>query len=373
MMTVMHAEKKNRVVLGLSGGVDSTAAALLLKKTGLQVTGLYFNVLKEDKSPGMHKGREKAEKAARQLGIELICRDVSSLFEEVVIEDFCNSYISGRTPSPCIICNPQVKFKVLLETADEIGAEYISTGHYARVGRFAGENDCEEGTFCIFKGANETKDQSYMLYRLGQDVLSRLILPLGEIPDKENVRSLAREAGMDNADESDSQEICFIDRGKDYADFIVNRAGSKSSTETGFPEGDFIDSSGNILGKHRGIINYTIGQRKGLGIALGKPAFVTAIDPEKNTVTLGDNDDLFRKTVVSEKNVFIRNDLTENILCKQIKAKIRYAARPAHASIKISDDGNVVTEFEEPQRAPAPGQSIVFYLDDAVIGGGIIK
>ncbi len=365
MMTVMHAEKKNKIVLGLSGGVDSTAAALLLKEKGFEVIGLYFNVLNDNEYVEISAGREKAEKAARHLGVDLIYRDVSSLFDDVVIEDFCNGYISGRTPNPCIICNPGIKFKVLLETADEIGAEYISTGHYARVGRFADCDDMKDRPYCVLKGANEAKDQSYMLYRLGQDVLSRLILPLGQIPDKKDVRNLARKAGLENADDSESQEICFIAEGEDYVEFIRKRAI--------VPEGDFVDSSGKVLGKHRGIINYTIGQRKGLGIALGKPAFVTAINSKENTVTLGGSDELLHKTVVSEDNVFIDKNLTKNILCKQIMAKIRYAAPPAPASIKIHDDGTVLTEFEESQRAPTPGQSIVFYIGDAVVGGGIIK
>ncbi len=236
MMTVMRAEKNNKVILGLSGGVDSTAAALLLKEKGFEVIGLYFNVLRKNESAKISEARYRAEKAARHLGVDLIYRDVSSLFDDVVIEDFCNGYISGRTPNPCIICNPQIKFKVLLETADEIGAKYVATGHYARIGRFTGFDDVEGRPYCVLKGANEAKDQSYMLYRLGQDVLSRLILPLGEIPDKEDVRNLARKAGLENADDSDSQEICFIAEEEDYVELIRKRAI--------VPEGNFIDSSG---------------------------------------------------------------------------------------------------------------------------------
>lgn len=378
----MTSMKKNKVVLGLSGGVDSTAAALLLQEKGYQVTGMYFSV-KNDEA-----GRKRAEETASQLGIELICRDLSRQFEEIVIGNFCSEYMKGRTPNPCIICNPNIKFKALTEAADEIGAYYIATGHYA--GTFYEE---QSGRWYIRRAANEKKDQSYMLYRLGQEVISRLLLPLNNAQDKEQIRDIARQRSMKNAEAKDSQEICFIDSDDNYKDFL-NRRGITA------PAGSFTDVEGNVLGQHQGILNYTIGQRKGLGIALGKPAFVTAIDSENNRVVLGDNDDLFSRDVISDGNILLGVDLvklwrggsltdaadaeTEKAaesaaavgfigINDGLKAKIRYAAKPAEARIEILEDGRIKTVFEESQRAVTPGQSIVFYRDDLVIGGGFIS
>lgn len=404
---IMISMKKNKVILGLSGGVDSTAAALILKEKGYEVTGLYFDVF--GGSAKSEEGRAKAETAAEQLGIKFIYRDLSDEFREKVIGNFCSEYSCGRTPNPCIVCNPDVKFRVLLETADQEGAQYIATGHYA--GTY---NDKAADTWFIRRAANETKDQSYMLYRLGQEVVSRLLLPLNDVDDKEKIRDIARKNDMKNAEAKDSQEICFIEADDNYKDFLKRRG-----YET--PEGDFVDAQGNVLGRHKGILNYTIGQRKGLGIALGKPAFVTAIDGAKNQVVLGDNDDLFKTEVCSSGNVMfgVRTDVapmegslekgssdvtkaeTSGGVCTAedggsvagngggqvcqtipdelkawlgdgIRAKIRYAAKPAEASVTLLDDGRIMASFSEPQRAPTPGQSIVFYKGDLVIGGGFI-
>lgn len=404
---IMISMKKNKVILGLSGGVDSTAAALILKEKGYEVTGLYFDVF--GGSAKSEEGRAKAETAAEQLGIKFIYRDLSDEFREKVIGNFCSEYSCGRTPNPCIVCNPSVKFRVLLETADREGAQYIATGHYA--GTY---HDEATDTWFIRRAANEAKDQSYMLYRLGQEVVSRLLLPLNDVDDKEKIRDIARKNDMKNAEAKDSQEICFIEADDNYKDFLKRRG-----YET--PEGDFVDAQGNVLGRHKGILNYTIGQRKGLGIALGKPAFVTAIDGVKDQVVLGDNADLFKTEVCSSGNVMfgVRTDVapmegslekgspdvtkaeTSGGVCTAedggsvagngggqvcqtipdelkawlgdgIKAKIRYAAKPAEASVTLLDDGRIMASFSEPQRAPTPGQSIVFYKGDLVIGGGFI-
>ena len=404
---IMISMKKNKVILGLSGGVDSTAAALILKEKGYEVTGLYFDVF--GGSAKSEEGRAKAETAAEQLGIKFIYRDLSDEFREKVIGNFCSEYSCGRTPNPCIVCNPDVKFRVLLETADQEGAQYIATGHYA--GTY---HDKAADTWFIRRAANETKDQSYMLYRLGQEVVSRLLLPLNDVDDKEKIRDIARKNDMKNAEAKDSQEICFIEADDNYKDFLKRRG-----YET--PEGDFVDAQGNVLGRHKGILNYTIGQRKGLGIALGKPAFVTAIDGVKDQVVLGDNADLFKTEVCSSGNVMfgVRTDVapmegslekgspdvtkaeTAGSACTAedggsmdecgggqvcqtipdelkawlgdgIRAKIRYAAKPAEASVTLLDDGRIMASFSEPQRAPTPGQSIVFYKGDLVIGGGFI-
>ena len=382
-ITMWKTKMKNKkVVLGLSGGVDSTTAALLLQEKGYEVIGLYFDA--------MGKGREdagavRAEMAAKQLGIKFLYRDVSDIFREKVIGNFCSEYVCGRTPNPCIVCNPDVKFKTLLAAADEEGADWIATGHYA--GTY---QDPESEEWFIRRAKSEAKDQSYMLYRLGEDVISRLILPLNDAEDKEAVREIARKKALKNAEDKDSQEICFIEDGDDYKAFL-RRNGCD------LPKGDFVDADGNILGEHQGILHYTIGQRKGLGIALGKPAFVTGIDSEKNQVVLGDNQDLFKTEVVSDGNILLGIDFSR--LAQQerearqadgesgearslgiigfddmlgITAKIRYAAKPAAASLKLLPDGKILATFEEPQRAPTPGQSIVFYRNDLVLGGGFI-
>lgn len=382
-ITMWKTKMKNKkVVLGLSGGVDSTTAALLLQEKGYEVIGLYFDA--------MGKGREdagavRAEMAAKQLGIKFLYRDVSDIFREKVIGNFCSEYVCGRTPNPCIVCNPDVKFKTLLAAADEEGADWIATGHYA--GTY---QDPESEEWFIRRAKSEAKDQSYMLYRLGEDVISRLILPLNDAEDKEAVREIARKKALKNAEDKDSQEICFIEDGDDYKAFL-RRNGCD------LPKGDFVDADGNILGEHQGILHYTIGQRKGLGIALGKPAFVTGIDSEKNQVVLGDNQELFKTKVVSDGNILLGIDFSR--LAQQerearqadgesgearslgiigfddmsgITAKIRYAAKPAAASLKLLPDGKILATFEEPQRAPTPGQSIVFYQDDLVLGGGFI-
>lgn len=353
---------KNKVILGLSGGVDSTAAALILLEKGFDVTGLYFDVC--EKKDG--SGREKAENAASQLGIGFIYKDVSESFENTVIDNFCNEYINGHTPNPCIVCNPGVKFKTLLEAANEENAYYIATGHYADT-VYRNETD----TWHIHTAANRKKDQSYMLYRLGQEAISRLILPLNTAEDKAQIRELLRNRSLTNAEEKDSQEICFIDDEDNYRDYISRRGFTAE-------EGNFVDKSGNILGRHSGMINYTIGQRKGLGIALGKPVFVTEIDGKNNQIVLGDNDDLFGCDVISNDNVlFGETECFDKFFSKkpegiEVLAKIRYASKPAKAVIKPFGKNRIQTIFKEPQRAVTPGQSIVFYENDTVLGGGFI-
>ena len=365
IMTSLKKNNKNKVILGLSGGVDSTTAALLLKEKGYDVTGLYFDIHDED-SPVYRPLRERAEKAASQLGIRFIYRNVAEQFDDIVIGNFCSEYACGHTPNPCIVCNPAVKFRTLLDAADEEGAYYIATGHYADT-----FHDEETGIWHIKMASNRRKDQSYMLYRLCQEAVSRLILPLNEVEDKEEVRKLARSKALANADAKDSQEICFIDSDDNYKDFLARRGVENR-------EGDFTDAEGNVLGRHEGITHYTIGQRKGLGIALGKPAFVTSINSSTNEVVLGSNEDLFTTTVVSDRNILMGLDTSENsskavsYSGMWVTAKIRYASKPASAVITVSGDGHITTEFDEPQRAVTPGQSVVFYKDDIVVGGGFI-
>lgn len=345
---------KNKILLGLSGGVDSTTAALLLKEKGFEVTGYYFDVLGNNE-----QGKADAQAVADQLGIGLITADVSGEFSDVVIGNFCSEYLKGRTPNPCVICNPNIKFRKLIKTADAIGAYYIATGHYCRIA-----HDEETGAYYIRRAANEKKDQSYMLYRLGQDVLRRLIFPLGEFSDKEEIRDIARGKSLQNAEKKDSQEICFIDTTDNYVEYI-KRLGFDSEP------GKFVDKEGKELGQHKGILNYTIGQRKGLGIALGKPAFVTKMDRDTNLITIGDNDDLFSNTVIAGDVVFAFGD-GKDWDGADVLAKVRYAAQPAAAKLKV-DMNNIMLTFIEPQRAATPGQSVVIYKDDKVIGGGFIE
>ena len=355
MEKVKRNLNKSKVLLGLSGGVDSTTAAFLLKEKGYDVTGYYFDITGKNET-----GADEAKDVADQVGIPLITEDVSELFQEIVVQNFCSEYSAGRTPNPCVVCNPGVKFRRLLQQADQIGAYYIATGHYARI-HFDGLRE----KYYVKQGANIQKDQSYMLYRLGQDVLSRLMFPLGEYEDKESVRSLARSQSLINADKKDSQEICFIPD-NDYGSFLEAR-GCKAQP------GAFVDLSGHVLGRHKGIIHYTVGQRKGLGIALGRPAFVTRIDAEKNQIVLGENLDLFSKSVLSSQNIFAAgSDSARDYDGVRVMAKVRYSARPSAAILRILDDGSCETVFEESQRAATPGQSIVWYKDDYVIGGGFI-
>ncbi len=348
---------KKKVILGLSGGVDSTTAALLLQEQGYEVTGLYFDV-----TPGNEEGRAAAAKAAEQIGIPFIYKNVNELFENTVIDNFCSEYLAGRTPNPCVYCNPNVKFKVLIDEADRIGAFYIATGHYAKTG----ENP--DLGWMVKCAENIRKDQSYMLYRLPSSTIERLILPLEGIEDKEAVREIARQKLLFNADSKDSQEICFIDDEVGYAAYIFDRGFSVKP-------GNFIDKEGKVLGKHKGVIHYTIGQRKGLGITFGKPVYVTKLNAANNTVTLGDHEDLFSHEVICGGCFFPSTSgsvIPEHLIGKQLLGKIRYAAKPAECTIEQMEDGRVKAIFTDKQRAATPGQSVVFYYEDYAIGGGYI-
>ncbi|MDD2216290.1 MAG: tRNA 2-thiouridine(34) synthase MnmA [Eubacteriales bacterium] len=350
----------NQVLLGLSGGVDSTAAALLLKEKGYKVTGLFLDVMG-------NRGSDvnAAESVAGQLCIDFLYKDVSQQFNEDVIQYFCRAYVEGITPNPCVQCNPLVKFNVLTKTADELGIHWIATGHYARI-----FNNSNEDPYFIYKARSFEKDQSYMLYRLNQDVLSRLLLPLGELNSKEEVRELVKERGISNAETKDSQEICFI-KNHNYTDYIINKGYENKP-------GDFLNMDGKVIGRHKGIIHYTIGQRKNLGQTFGKPKYVVQINPRDNTVTLGDYGDLFRTTVYATEPFFTAFPHVSGVLPNKYKeralqAKIRYAAPAAEARVYQEVEKTLQIQFREPQRAVTPGQSIVFYDGEKLIGGAIIQ
>lgn len=337
-----------RILLGMSGGLDSTYAARILQREGHEVIGAFLAMHdKTDPNP--------ARESAAALGIRLVEVDCRAAFDREVILSFAADYRAGRTPNPCIICNPTVKFKALLGTMYAEGCDRIATGHYARITE-------EEGRFAVCLSDDGEKDQSYVLYRLGQDVLSRLLLPLAAAR-KTDVREAARAVGLLAADRPESMEICFLPPGE-HAAYIAARFGEA-------PEGDFVSEDGRILGRHRGILHYTVGQRKGLGIALGERMFVTRIEPETNRVVLALDRDREIRSVEVERLVFSgispRTEGSEEFL-----VRLRYRAPLIPATVRFEGD-SVHAALSAPVRAAAPGQSAVFYRAGRVAFGGIIK
>ena len=341
--------ENKRVLLAMSGGVDSSAAAVLLREQGYEVAGVVLKM-----SPAHGQTVEDAKTAASQLGIPLFVKDMTAEFDREVVSYFAAEYRRGRTPNPCVVCNPKLKFKALLDTANAEGYDWIATGHYAGLRR-------ENGVTYLTKGENLERDQSYMLCRLGQDVLSRLMFPLSHLP-KPQVREIAEKAGLSCAKKPDSQEICFIPD-NDYARFIEERLGKSEP-------GEFISPEGLPCGIHQGIIHYTIGQRKGLGIALGRPVFVKSIDPATNRVYLADAADSFEEEVfLTDLSCTFPNSIHSGM---EAEVKIRSRANPAKSTLTL-ENGLVRVRFAEPQRAPAPGQTGAIYQGDVVLGGGFIE
>lgn len=335
-----------RVNLGMSGGVDSSVAAYLLKEKGYEVCGITMRLCGDGES----NVRASAEIAAT-LGIEHRSLDLRDEFKAKVMENFASAYEKGITPNPCVTCNKTIKFPYL-----DIGDEHIATGHYARI-----ERD-EHGRWLLRKSQNLAKDQSYFLYSLDRKMLPRIIFPLADY-SKEEIREIASKLGFANAGKKDSQDICFVPDGN-HADFI------KDFKSRDYPEGDFVDMDGNVLGRHRGIIRYTVGQRKGLGLALKQPMYVYKIDSERNEVVLCESEELFsRELIACDFNWLSVEDPAREF---RAKAKIRYRHKEADCSIYPLEDGRVKIIFDEPQRAITCGQSAVIYDDDIVVGGGII-
>ena len=340
-----------KILLGLSGGVDSTYAALKLKAEGHNVEAAVLV---------MHEHTEvfAAEESARALDIPLHVIDCRAKFDELVKKDFAEQYLGGRTPNPCIVCNSEIKFIYLLEYAENNGFDAIATGHYASVVRLSDEKG---EYFAVKRGKDMKKDQTYMLWRLPQRVLSRLVMPLSDMT-KAEIRESSKESGLCAADRPDSQEICFLPNGG-YAEFIEENY-AKS------PKGNFIDKNGNVLGRHNGIIRYTVGQRKGLGISLGTRAFVTAIDPIANTVTLSAEDAYFTHTYISG---VVYSGMREPAAGEErrLSVKLRYSAPSVMATVRFfSDRAEIITDA--PVRAVTPGQSAVLYDGDLLVAGGFI-
>ncbi len=345
---------QKKVLVAMSGGVDSSAAAAMLIEKGYDVSGAIMKLWQNGQYfDGVNEDIENARIVANTLGINFHVFDFSKEFESQVVSPFCNEYIKGKTPNPCVFCNKHLKFGAFFEKAMEMGFDYVATGHYAKV------IQDEKGKYTLHckQGA---KDQSYVLYNLNQDILSHLLLPVGGL-EKDVIREYAKKAGLPTFDRPDSQEICFIPD-KDYARFLSSRGYNT-------PVGDFVNQQGDVMGKHKGIMHYTVGQRKGLG-AFGSPKFVLSINGENNQVVLGENDDLFT-TILMCDNV---NFLDGRILTEPLNAgiKIRYSAKAEAGTISPLEDGKYRVDFDTPVRAVTPGQSAVFYDGDILLGGGKI-
>jgi tRNA-specific 2-thiouridylase len=366
---IFFMSRKGKVLVAMSGGIDSTVTALMLNDEGYEVVGITMKTWDYATSGTSKKETgccnldsfNDARMAAVQHGFPHFVLDIREEFGDFVIENFVEEYLAGRTPNPCVMCNTHIKWRALLKRADAMGCDYIATGHYGNI------HQHENGRYYISKGADETKDQSYVLWGLQQDLLSRTLLPLGNYR-KTAIRQMAMDYGYPElAKKSESYEICFVPD-NDYRNFLKQKVEGLEEKVAG---GNFIDKSGKVLGKHKGYPFYTIGQRKGLDIALGKPAFVTEIHPESNIVVLGDEEDLKQNEMLVTKINWIKYDgITPGM---EATTKIRYKDQGSLSNLYPESDNSVRVKFYESAKGIAPGQSAVFYEGNDVIGGGIIQ
>lgn len=356
--------EKKRVVVGMSGGVDSSVAAWLLKEQGYDVIGVTMQIWQDEEEKLQEENGgccgltavDDARRVAASLDIPYYVMNFKREFKENVIDYFVDEYIGGRTPNPCIACNRFVKWESLLKRSMDIGADYIATGHYARV------EQLPNGRYAVRTSVTGRKDQTYALYNLTQEQLKRTLMPVGGYT-KEEIREMAAKMNLPVAHKPDSQDICFVPDG-DYASFI-----EKTADQT-FPQGNFVLADGTIVGRHNGIIHYTVGQRKGLGVAMGYPVFVLAIRPETNEVVLGKAEESLSRYVRADRINFMSvEDLKEP---KKVWAKIRYNHKGAWCTVERTGEDEILCTFDEPLRAAAPGQAVVLYDGEYVLGGGTI-